>query len=470
MTERASRPLVAAIAAMLALSAVAVFAVGVHRGTTSVDSFQRAAGLLAALPAVYIAFHVRPAWLVSGGLALAVFNSHWSNLGIGLALDRLVLATGLIAVIVRERRTHRLTTRPIDWLLMLVGLYALCSAVLAGTLGDSQARFALLDRFGLLPFFLFFVAAYAFREERDRRILLGTLVAVGAYLGIVALLETTGPRALIIPHYINDPAVGIHYGRARGPFTESVADGLVMFACGTAAAMALAIWRDRRARVFAGAVVVLCGLGALFTVTRSVWIASIGGGSVALLAARETRRYFVPLLLFGTLLIVGALAVVPGLRSHVTERKNDQAPLYDRRNSNDAAVRMIDAKPLLGFGWGRYQTDSLDYYRQALDYPLTEVRNVHNVFLANAVELGLLGAGLWVITLLLVFGRAILRRGPPELHPWRIGLIAVFISYVVCAFVTPLGYALPTLLLWTWAGICWADVRGLLGAEPSAAH
>ena len=89
---------------------------------------------------------------------------------------------------------------------------------------------------------------------------------------------------------------------------------------------------------------------------------------------------------------------------------------------------------------------------------------MHNVYLGNAVELGLVGATLWLFALVVVFARAILRRGPPEMRPWRIGLLAILVSYVVAGATTPLGYALPTLLLWTWAGICWADIRGLARA------
>ena len=463
MTERGSRPLVAVLGAALVAVAAAVYARAVSHGTSEVDAFQRAAWVLAAAPAAFIALSVRPAWIISGGLALAMFNSHWSDLGIGVALDRVALATAVVSILIREYRTRRIATRPVDWLLMVLGAYAIGSALIAHTWGNSVDRFTLLDRFGLLPFFLFFVAGYAFREEQDRRILLGTIVAMGGYLGLTALLETTGPHSLIVPHYINDPYVGIHYGRARGPFVEAGADGLALFACGVAASMALIIWRDRRARYLAGIVVALCALGVLFTVTRAAWLSAIAGGVVALVAARETRRYVLPALGAGLLVTIVALAVVPGLSAHVTNRTNDKQPIYDRKNSDAAALRMIAAKPLLGFGWGHFTTDSLSYYRQALNYPLSEVRAVHNVFLANAVELGLLGAGLWIVAMLIVFGRAVMRRGPPALRPWQIGLLAVFVSYLVSAQTTPLGYALPTLLLWTWAGICWMDIRGLYG-------
>ena len=71
-------------------------------------------------------------------------------LGVGVPLDRALLLTGITTTIVRESRARgRLATRPIDWLLMLVALYVVCSSILAGTIDEGDARFALLDRFGL---------------------------------------------------------------------------------------------------------------------------------------------------------------------------------------------------------------------------------------------------------------------------------------------------------------------------------
>ena len=116
---------------------------------------------------------------------------------------------------------------------------------------------------------------------------------------------------------------------------------------------------------------------------------------------------------------------------------------------------MIDQRPLLGFGWGRYERDSVDYYRQSPNYPLTFVDNVHNVYLGTAVDLGLLGAGLWLFAVAVVVMGAILRRGPPWLRPWKLAFIGLATAYGLTALSTPLGFAESTLLLWTWAGVAW---------------
>jgi putative inorganic carbon (HCO3(-)) transporter len=460
MTQRRAVPLLAAPVAM-GLLALAVIALGPRQGGAAVHAYEVGAAALCAAVAGALAIAARPSWTLSVGLGLTVFSSHWHEIGIPLPFDRLMVGCGILSLLARERLVDRdaLRTRPIDWLLAVVALYAVCSSILAGTIGQSLARYALLDRFSLIGFVLFFVAPKAFRQERDRALLLRTLVIVGFYLGVTAFMEKAGLRSLVLPRYIADPSVGIHFGRARGPFTEAAANGLALFGCGVAAAMAAARWRDRRARRFAAAVVLLCGLGLLLTETRAVWIAAGAGALVALASSRRTRRYAIPALAAAAVAVVVVLAAFPSLRASVTERTNDQQPLWDRKNSNAAALRMIDAKPLFGFGWGRFASDSPDYYRQAFDYPLTGVRNVHNVYLANAVELGLLGGGLWLLACLVAIGGAILRRGPPPLRDWRIGLIAVAVSYAVVGMTTPLGYPFSALLMWTWAGLVWGERR-----------
>lgn len=456
MTLRGSALLpLGAVLLMAALVVGGATGLSLQNGGSTVDAFESGVGALAAAGIVVLSFTVRPAWPLSLGLAAAAFSGHWQDMGIPVAVDRLLLLSAIAAVVLREARarSHALRSEPVHWLLAVVGLYALVSAVLVGTLDDEVSRFALLDRFSLVAFGLFFVAPVAFRDPVDRQILLGVLVALGAYLGLTALVETVGPRGLLFPRYIDDPTVGIHFDRARGPFTESVGNGLVMTACGIAAGIAAVTWRDRRLRGLAALVVGLCALGALLTLTRAVWLGAVVG-TVALLASTgQTRRFLGPALVLGLVTVLAAFAVIPGLGGRAEARTNDDRPLWDRQNSNAAAARMLSERPTLGFGWGEFRLESLAYYRQGPDYPLTFVTDVHNVYLSNAVELGVLGASLWLLALLIAVVTGIRLRGPPELRPWKIGLVGVAAGYLVAAGTTPLAFTLPTLLLWTWAGL-----------------
>src|SRR5436190_14005533 len=119
----------------------------------------------------------------------------------------------------------------IHWVRLAAALYAVGSAMWAGTLGQHDPLFALLDRLGLISSLLFLVAPVAFRTDRQRSHLLVGLVVIGAYLGITALLEEVDLNQLIVPDYITDPTVGIHFNRARGPFVEAAANGLALYGC-----------------------------------------------------------------------------------------------------------------------------------------------------------------------------------------------------------------------------------------------
>jgi O-antigen ligase len=399
--------------------------------------------------------------LLSFAVGAEIFSGNWGYFGVPAALDRVLLVIGLVALVLGGVRTisdRNLRLRPIHLVLLTTATYATASSIAAHTFDSSAARFALLDRFGIVAFLLFSLAPLVFGRERQRRFLLGVLIAVGAYVGLMNFFEGVGLRALVFPSYINNPAIGLHFGRARGPFVESVADGLSLYMCAVAAGVGLCVWRRRWVRVVCVSVIVLGAFGILFTVTRAVWIASIAGTLAAMVVVPRARRYILPAVAIGAIAVVATLALVPGLATKADTRLQEQSPIWDRLNTNNAALRMVEARPIFGFGWQTFVTTGPDYLRQADTYPQTGAGlEVHNVFLSHAAELGLLGAGLWAVALFGAVGGAIVRRGPPELGPWRVGLLAIFVAFLIVANLGPLSYAFPNLLLWTWAGVAGAE-------------
>jgi putative inorganic carbon (hco3(-)) transporter len=409
----------------------------------------------------YFATWMHPATFLALALGATIFSGQSGQLGFPIGPDRLLFAAAIGALILGTPGAvlrRRVQWRPVHVALAAVAIVAVSSAVDAGTFFQRNGMFALLDRLGLVPFAVFALAPVLFAEERHRRFLLGVLVAAGGYLGATALFEGLGVDRLVFPSYILDPNVGIHSGRARGPFVEAVAMGMGLYGCAVASAVAAVTWRATWARVTAGAVGLLCLFGTLFTLTRAVWLATAVASVVALLFDRRTRK----LAFVGA----GAAAVVVGLTlttidtfsEDVEQRAADQRPLWDRYNTNAAAVDAALANPLSGLGWQRFTSESREYLRQGDEFPLTGARiEVHNVFLSHAAELGLLGASLWLLALTMAVGGAIWRRGPPELHPWRIGLVALAVQWLIIASFGPLSYAFPNLLLWTWAGVVASD-------------
>jgi O-antigen ligase len=197
-------------------------------------------------------------------------------------------------------------------------------------------------------------------------------------------------------------------------------------------------------------------LGVFLTLTRTVWLGAIIATIVTLGLTPRLRRYLVPAAVAGALLVYGAMLALPDIAEQARSREATQSSVWDRQNSNAAALRMLEAKPLVGFGWDRFEEESLPYYRQAFEHPLSEVGQVHNVYLSNLAELGLIGTSLWLLALLVGVGGALARRPPPSLRAWRVGLVAIATMWVIAAGLDPLPYVFPNLLLWTWAGVLWA--------------
>ncbi|HEX5146180.1 MAG TPA: O-antigen ligase family protein [Conexibacter sp.] len=449
---------------------------------SAAGTFPLLAGLVVALGVAVLAWHARPATTISAGIVLLSCSGSWSRLGLpsAVAPDRFLLLLGAAAALLRRDGPGGARLRPVlgieHALLGAAVAWALVSALAAGTLGSGAFR--LLDRYGVMAFALALAAPVAFRSERDRRTLLLALTGLGAYLALTALFEIAGPHALVFPRYIADPAYGIHYGRARGPFVEAAVNGFAMFACG-AAALVLAAPASRQAsssparvrrtprrlrpplagadirhgRAVPYAVAALCALGLVLTLQRTIWIGASVAIVVVLLSRRELRPKLLPVAAAGLLLVVGALAVVPGLADRAGERRIAQRSVWDRVNLDGAAVAMVRARPLTGFGWNRFTDRDAPYFWQSDAAPLTAGDIIpHNALLANAAELGLPAALLWIGGIAAAVGAALRARRPPAADPWRDVLLGLAVVALALMLFTPLLSPWPLVVLLTWSG------------------
>ncbi|MGH2965773.1 MAG: O-antigen ligase family protein [Solirubrobacterales bacterium] len=480
------RRFVVGSAAAAALSLAAAAAAAATRGSLP---FLLVLGLLGLASFAYLVWHVDPAWTLSGSIALSVFGGYWGQLGpfgyLPVTPDRLMLVAGAGALLLRApgaRHREPLRVEPVHWLLAGVIAFAVVSAFVSGTLLSKSEFFRLFDRFGVAPFLMFTLAPLAFPTKKHRKIFLGVLVALGGYLGLTALFETVGPHSLVFPRYITNPELGFHVGRARGPFLEAEANGIALFLCGTAAAVAATTWRSSAlVKGFCWLVVCLCFAGCLFSLSRGVWLGTAVAIFLTLLFFRPVRGLLVPALAGIPLVVVLLISLVPGLAASIDDRGNDMNSVWDRENLNAAALRTVEARPLLGVGWGRFTDVGPPYFWQAKDRPLTAVGvqscdslptgatqtadgsrpqctvPVHNAYLSNAAELGLIGVTLWIVAGIVAIGGAVVRPGPPWALPWRIGLFAVAMMWGVVVFFTPLEGPFSAVVLWTWAGIVWAS-------------
>ena len=454
--SRAAGTLAASVAAGLAVASPALLPASTTDQASSL--YPLFAVLVAAIALAAVVWLVDPAYTLCAAIFLTPLAGNWQQLGVPGAAspDRLLFAGAILAVLLRappvaDRPRLRLTGA--HWVLTFAALYAVGSAFFAGTLFENDPALKIVDAFGILPFLVFLVAPVVFRTEHQRNVLLGTLVALGAYLGLTVLFEMLRLDALVFPKYILDDTYGIHVTRGRGPFVDAVANGLALYLCAIACGIALASWRSQSMRAIAVGIGLLCLVGAFLCLERSVWIGAVLGTAVAMLATRGLRRYLPALVVSVVVAVVAALALIPGLSESVSQRANEQGTIWDRQNLGRAAVNMVEAKPLFGFGWSRFASDSADYFQQSPDYPLTATgAGVHNTPLTYAVDLGLIGMTLWIAGVLCGVGGALASRGPPELRPWRVGLLALATAYLVVLNAVP-PTAWPNRSLWLLAGV-----------------
>lgn len=434
--------------------------------------------LIVGLLAVRRLWELPPAITMCGAVVLTIFSGSWSKIGLGgLPLDRLLMMLVLLAVFLRApgiARNPRLQLRNIHLLLCLTLIYGFASAAASGTLSDETSILSLVDQFGVVPYLMFLVAPAVFAGERERNLLLVALVGLGIYLGFTAIFESFGPHSLVFPSYIVHVDAVLPEARAGGPFQSSIAEGFATFACATAAVIAFVQWRGQRRRYFAATSAVVCALGCFLTLERGVWVAAIVATVVGALATRQGRRWLIPGISVGAVVIVGALLLSTTLANKVSTRVNDTPSVWVRQDQTSAGLKMAAARPLFGFGWNRFTRDNLEYFRQASDHPMggysqggsegaRAAAPLHDTYLASVVELGLVGASLWLAAMLWGIGGAIFSRGPAGLRPWKLGLIAIAVFFFVVALFNPYQAPFPMLTLWVWAGIA-------LGITPAAAR
>jgi putative inorganic carbon (hco3(-)) transporter len=419
-------------------------------------------GALLALAAVaslgVVLLRASATWMIASGLCFTVFAGHWDQLGLPIGLDRLLIAAGLFSLLLGVERRNRVLAvrfRSEHAVMLVLSAYATISALIAGTLfSEADGAFALLDRLSVTGFILFTVSPLVFHDRRSRNALLVCLVVLGAFLGYNGIVEGFGAKQLAFPRYIDNPDIGIHYERARGPILESAGFGLALFQCAVAAVVAERTWTKHWARLAAGLVAFSCLLGTLFTLTRAVWI-GVGVGLLAVMIAnRDWRRRLLPAVSVAVVVLIGILTFSSGIESQVEERSGNAGPIWDRINLVDASIRAVEEQPLFGIGWRRFRFDGAEYLRQLPDIPQQGAGlDVHNAVLSHAAELGMVGATLWLAVVAMTIGRAVVTRPRPELADWHAGLIAMAGQWAVVAMSTPFSYTFSFAIIWAWSGV-----------------
>lgn len=342
----------------------------------------------------------------------AVFGPYFITFdiaGITLTMDR-VLLIGLIAATLIQWRMGKLEPKPLcgtDFAMLgLVAVLAISTFTHdyqdAGP-ADVPIVQHLINGY-LIPLVIYWIARQAKLDEREVTRVLMALTAFGVYLAVIGVLEGLRLYSLVFPKYIADPALGLHFGRARGPMVHSVSYGIYLDTC----MLACALWMtklSRAGRLTVGMLLPVFLAAIYFTKTRSVWLGAATGTLVILAMVLKGR---VRVAVLGGALVAGSLFIVA--KSDSLKGLQREGTVQDTRQSADmrkvftyVSWKMFQDRPIWGFGFGQFSKEKLPYLTDhATDLNLETIRKYvhHNTFLAILTETGLIGLSVFLAVLL----------------------------------------------------------------------
>jgi O-antigen ligase len=336
------------------------------------------------------------------------------NVGVSITPDRFVLMI-LLAVFAMRMATSRTFPRP-TWLTALVGRLIFFFGfinLISYWIADPDASRPTLANLNQLFNIAFFPAISYFVARRLRyshamiRTVLVFFLVFGLYLAVTSIAEHYEASALIYPKYILDRSVGIHYGRSRGPFVDTIGNGgSLLFSF--AAVCCLATFRSgpRRAALLVLALLIVAAV--YFTDTRGVWLglAVITATFVALRSAmRRSATWICCALIVGFVLGVGSKFSIRE-QSLFARRQNT---VDNRLDNFGIAWNAFKANPAFGLGYGKFATEWYRYYdRGSSRLGIGMDDGNHSTVLGLLADVGLAGtlpwAGVIACSVLVCFG------------------------------------------------------------------
>ena len=267
-----------------------------------------------------------------------------------------------------------------------------------------MARFFLAST--VIPFVVYYISRAIFNNLKAIRILLVTLLIIGAYSAVVSILPFTGPRSLVWPRYILDNPIWV--GRAVGVANQPNSNGISLIT-GYAVAIMLATVIDhpRWRRALLWVIAVACGYGVYLTHTRAVYLAFVLVVIMGALLAEGYRRAFV------TTGVALAIGVALDWSTFVSADRQaggvgSTQEVYDRLNSSMTAIWGFLERPWSGWGLGRFVSlNTYHHQRWSEDIPWIHGFGIpsHANELGILAELGIVGLALWLGVLFFVFRR-----------------------------------------------------------------
>ncbi len=329
-----------------------------------------------------------------------------------------VLVLLLIAMLVvgRVRLRH---AWPVSGYIAAVAIYFFLSAMVSGfeTRSVVSVHYRLIGGY-LFPFAVFALVLHAFHTERDFKRMAIFFALLSVYLTFTGWCERFGISALIFPRFINDPNVGIHWGRVRGPFVMSAAMGLALVYCYfNNLVLARNIQRGRWMLYTLN----LFMLPIIFwTKTRSVWLSFV---LCMLIWATYSRRRTTRVVSVSLLLSATLLVAVINMENFLTQDREvggltDTAPILLRIGLAQMTWEIVQQHPFFGIGFGHFRDYAPGFAKDPSSpfYAFGTTALEHNNLLSIVAETGLVGLVLYLLmaVFLVRYSVQLYRKLPPK--------------------------------------------------------
>jgi N-acetylglucosaminyldiphosphoundecaprenol N-acetyl-beta-D-mannosaminyltransferase len=346
--------------------------------------------------------------LVGCGLLLVVSyalgHDFWcAKIGpIPITFDRILLV-GLLGTFAYQLRFSGLTLRSLtgsDWILVALLSILIVNCIFSGqpitTDGVNISKWGRLFVSMLLPAVLYGMIRQLEITRKDWSHMLASLVMLGVYLAFTGACEVGHRWSLVFPHYIANPDLGIHFGRARGPELNSVSLGLYLTACLMCGWTLLGVVTRRLYQLALLVALPLMAAGVLFTFTRSTWI-GMGASGLIVAAFQIPRRWRMPAFIggafVGLIFVTASWGHLLGIKREGTVEDSEHS-VGQRQSFAYVSWHMFCDHPIFGVGYGRFYDRKMPYLSdRSQNFELESIRPLHhhNTLLSVLTETGIVG-------------------------------------------------------------------------------
>ncbi len=377
---------------------------------------------------IYAWFLATLFYMNEAGQGLKLAGSSLPSISLGRFLFVLLAFLFALGAFFRRHKLFKWTL--LEYSMLLFVLLALISMFRADT---SDFKIIALFTGYIFPFSMFYMSQSIYDNREKIEGLIKFMIIVGIYLSFTSICEHFSIASLVFPKYIMNPGIGIHFGRARGPFAQAAVNGTMLgFALSSSFYFLLNPVRKNLWIACSLVLLALLPLAILFTYTRAAWMGGLLVFIMVLFFAIKERKITYIIIL--VILCLAGVIVAPFILTEDTvvtafERLYEYSPVRDRFYLYTISFNMFLDHPFFGIGFNRFSSAQQAYYK---DVDSAWFRYVgldsHNTFTTILAEVGITGALLILFIYLSILSRSM--KVYKRVREAR-GLVVMFWGYAI---------------------------------------